>query len=113
MYWYNPCIINFPFSSVIYVPSSFSPLYNLNFASFKYVVTSCWVPFSPSVIDITFFIFVISKSYVGIFSSSNSRFIVGILSSSVIVEAFAVPSETFTVYVPFVFVTVNLIVFAK
>ena len=97
MYWYNPGIVNFPLSSVMYAPSSLSPLYNLNFASFKYVVASCWVPLSPSVTDVTFFIFVISKSYVGIFSSSNSRFIVGILSSSVIVEAFAVPSETFTV----------------
>ena len=32
IYWYNPVIVIFPFASVVYSPSSFSPLYNLNFA---------------------------------------------------------------------------------
>jgi len=35
MYWYNPVIVIFPFVSVVYSPSSFSPLYNLNFAPDK------------------------------------------------------------------------------
>ena len=64
---------------------------------------------SVTAVLVILWIFEISKLYVGIFSSSNSIFTFGILSSSVIFDAFTVPWDTFIVYVPSVFVTVNLI----
>ena len=85
----------------------------MNFAPCKYVVSSCCVPSSPLVTDVTFFIFDISKSYVGIFSSSIFILITGIFSSSVIVVAFVSPSVMFAVYVPSLFVIVNFIGLAK
>ena len=85
----------FPSPSVIYVPISFPFLYNLNFAPCKYVIASCCVPSSPSVTDVTLLIFDISKSYVGIFSSSISIFAIGILSSSTTFTFLAPPSIIF------------------
>lgn len=91
-YWYSPSIVSFPVLSVMYSPTSSIPLYNLNFAPSKYVtsvfanaVSAFAISLSSfTALSVVFFIFVISKSYVGIFSSSNVIFSVGILSSSVI-----------------------------
>ena len=86
-YWYSPVIITFPSLPVVYSPISSVPLYSLNFAPSRYstsVFESVTSSLSLTWLSIVFFIFIICKSYVGIFSSSNVMFIVGILSSSVV-----------------------------
>ena len=92
-------IVTVPVSSVMYSPFSSVPLYSLNFAPCKYSTsvsasaTSAFAISSSSltVLSVVFFTFIICKSYVGIFSSSITIFIVGILSSSVVVCSFISP----------------------
>ena len=91
-YWYNPGIVTVPVLSVVYSPISSVPLYNLNFAPSRYstsVFASDVSAFainssSLTVLSVVFFTFIICKLYVGIFSSSNVIFIVGIPSVSVV-----------------------------
>ena len=92
IYWYNPSIVTVPSAPVSYVPISSVPLYNLNFAPAKYSTcefandVSAFAINSSSlnVLSDTFFTFINCKLYVGIFSFSIVRFIVGIPFSSVI-----------------------------
>ena len=104
-YWYKPFIVNLPVLSVIYSPISSVPLYNLNFAPCKYSISafdkSVWLStFSCSsfnIVSVTFFIFVISKLYVGIFSFFSIIFIVGIPLSSITWLLATVPDVTWIV----------------
>ena len=92
LYWYNPSIVIKPFSFVVYFPISSVPLYNLNVAPCKYStsvfakdVSACAISSSSLIVlSVVFFTFIICKLYVGIFSSSNVMFIVGISSSTIV-----------------------------